>query len=135
MSNLPGDLRRIVRALDVVDDYARLYGLNGTLHRIAAEGYKQLGKQAQSQFALAEFYYANGQLTQAIQQLRFQLQNKLFHHLHDHIFGQWCKADHRIKPVAEFRCKGAFDGGCVFASPPVTAKADCRLGQFHRTGV
>ncbi len=62
--------RQARTALEVVDDYARLYGMDGPLHRIAAEGHEQLGQQAQSQLSLGEFYYSNGQLTQAVQQLR-----------------------------------------------------------------
>jgi predicted Zn-dependent protease len=57
-------------ALEVIDDYARLYGMDGPLQRMAAEGYQQTGKQAQSQLSLAEYYYTNGQLVQAVQQLR-----------------------------------------------------------------
>jgi len=50
----------------------------------------------------------------AIQQLRLELKHELVDHLQDRLFWQRCKADDRIKTIAEFRREGLLDRGGVF---------------------
>ena len=58
------------RALDVIDDYSRLYSMDAPLYRLAAEAYRQTGRVMESRMALGEHYYMNGDLRQAIHQLQ-----------------------------------------------------------------
>ncbi|MCP5149659.1 MAG: M48 family metallopeptidase [Ectothiorhodospiraceae bacterium] len=57
-------------ALRLIDDHARLHGMDAALHKLAAEAYQRTGQTARGQLALAEHYYQTGQAELAIHQLR-----------------------------------------------------------------
>jgi predicted Zn-dependent protease len=57
-------------ALRVIDDFGRLHGMDAAMYKLAAEAHGGVGNAAASQLALAEHYYANGQMERAIHQLR-----------------------------------------------------------------
>jgi predicted Zn-dependent protease len=56
--------------LNLVERYRRHYSLDAVLYKAMAEAYTRLGNQAEAKVALAEYYYLNGQLDAAIQQMR-----------------------------------------------------------------
>jgi predicted Zn-dependent protease len=57
------------RALKVIDDYARSRDLDAVLLKLKASALQNLNRTAESQFFLAEHYYASGALDLAIHQL------------------------------------------------------------------
>ncbi|MDX1515133.1 MAG: M48 family metalloprotease, partial [Gammaproteobacteria bacterium] len=58
------------RALEIIENYARVRPLDAPLYRIQAEAFEKSGKPAESHMALAEHYYRMGQLGGAIHQLK-----------------------------------------------------------------
>ena len=65
-----------VKALQVLDRYSRVYGLDAALYRIEAEAYARSGDTARSRFSLAEHHYLNGQLDAAMHQLKLASQQR-----------------------------------------------------------
>ena len=63
------------KALKLIEDYARLHGMDAPLLRLISEAQAQTGDVIASQLSLAEHYYQNGQLVPAIQQLRIASRN------------------------------------------------------------
>lgn len=57
-------------ALELIDEYERLYVLDSRMRRLRAEAYEKLGRSIDSRAELAEHYYLSGQLERAIHQLR-----------------------------------------------------------------
>ena len=57
-------------ALELIDEYGRLYVIDSRMHRLRAEAYEKLGRSLDSRAELAEHYYLSGQLDRAIHQLR-----------------------------------------------------------------
>ena len=57
-------------ALELIDEYGRLYVIDSRMRRLRAEVYEKLGRPIDSRIELAEHYYLSGQLDHAIHQLR-----------------------------------------------------------------
>lgn len=58
------------KALAIIDEYSRVNIKDAALYRLEAEAYRQTGKIMSSRRALAEHYYLNGELNEAIHQLQ-----------------------------------------------------------------
>lgn len=56
--------------LAIIDEYSRVNIKDAALYRLEAEAYRQTGKIMSSRRALAEHYYLNGELNEAIHQLQ-----------------------------------------------------------------